>query len=71
MTATSLAVACPRIVPLLKRLTFTYGTVAEYSVGLVMLIFTSKRSVDLVVSKIRRDPILGAKSSSLPPEIAG
>lgn len=44
---------------------------AEYSVGFVILIFASKSSVDWVVSKIRRDPILGAKPSSLPPEIAG
>ena len=35
----------------------TYGTIAEYSVGLVILILASKESVDLVVSNIRKDPI--------------
>ena len=36
---------------------FTYGTTAEYSVGLVILTLASKESVDLVVSNIRKDPI--------------
>ena len=57
MTATSRAVAWPISVPLLRSLMFTYGTTAEYSVGLVMLILASKESVDLVVSNIRKDPI--------------
>ena len=53
----SRAVAWPISVPLLKSLMFTYGTTAEYSVGLVMLILASKESVDLVVPNIRKDPI--------------
>ena len=50
---------------------FTYGTTAEYSVGLVMLILASKESVDFVLSNIRSDPISGEKPFRLPPDIAG
>ena len=50
---------------------FTYGTTAEYSVGLVILILASKDSVDGVVSNIRKDPISGEKPLRLPPDIAG
>lgn len=35
-----LAVAWPISVPLLKSLMFTYGTMAEYSVGFVILTLT-------------------------------
>ena len=56
-TETFLAVAWPISVPLLKSLTFTYGTTAEYSVGFVILTLASNESVDFVVSKIRKEPI--------------
>jgi len=58
-------------VPLLDNLIFTYGTTAEYSVGLVILITASRESEDSVVSKMRRDPTLGEKPSRSPPDIAG
>lgn len=65
------AVACPISVPLLSSLMFTYGTRAEYSVGFVMLTFASNKSVDFVVSKIRKEPTLGEKPARSPPDIAG
>ncbi len=55
-TDTSLAVACPSTEPLFKIRTFTYGTVAEYSVGFVIFTLASKVKVDLVVSEISKDP---------------
>ena len=69
-TETSRAVAWPISVPLLNILIFTYGTVAEYSVGFVRLILASMRSVDLVVSRMRKDPTWGEKPSRSPPDIA-
>jgi hypothetical protein len=65
-----LAVACPRIVPLLSRLMFTYGTVAEYSVGFVTFILACIASVEAVVSKISKDPTFGEKPARWPPDIA-
>lgn len=64
------AVAWPISVPLLSSLRFTYGTVAEYSVGFVMLTVASRVIVDLVVSNMRRDPISGEKPFRSPPDIA-
>jgi len=50
------AVAWPSSVPLLESFIFTYGTVAVYSVGFVMLTNASKERLDLVVSKMRNEP---------------
>lgn len=55
-TDTSLAVAWPSTEPLLSSRMSTYGTRAEYSVGLVRLILASKLKVLLVVSVISKDP---------------
>lgn len=65
------AVAWPISVPLLESLMFMYGTVAEYSVGFVILTKASKESVDLVVSKMRNEPTSGEKLDRLPLDIAG
>ena len=64
------AVALPRMEPLLRRLIFTYGTLAVYSVGLVILILASIVRLSLVVSTTRKAPTLGLKPARLPPEIA-
>ena len=52
----SLAVAWPSTEPLLSSRMFAYGTRAEYSVGLVILILAFRPKVDLVVSVISKDP---------------
>ena len=70
-TETFRAVAWPISVPLLNILIFTYGTVAEYSVGFEILILASMESVDLVVSRMRREPTSGENPSRSPPDIAG
>ena len=49
---------------------FTYGTVAEYSVGFVMLTFAWIKRLDRVVSRILREPTCGKKLDILPPERA-
>jgi hypothetical protein len=68
-TETFFAVACPRIVPLLRSLRSKYGTVAEYRVGFVKFIFACRVNVVFVVSKISREPTLGEKEPN-PLEIA-
>jgi len=55
-TVTLRAVAWPSSVPLLESFIFTYGTVAVYSVGFVMLTNASKERLDLVVSMMRNEP---------------
>ena len=52
MTLTSLAVACPSNVPLVKILMSTNGTVALYSVGLVKLTKAVRINELFVVSRI-------------------
>lgn len=69
-TDMSFAVACPNTEPLFRRRIFTYGTVAEYSVGFVMLIFASRLKVDLVVATISKDPTCRLKFVRFLPDIA-
>lgn len=55
-TVTFLATTCPRRVSFVSMDILTKGTVAEYSVGLVMFTFAPSVMVDLVVSRILRPP---------------
>lgn len=55
-TDTLLAEAWPSTEPLFSIRMLTYGTVAEYSVGLVRLILAARLKVFLVVSYISKDP---------------